>query len=332
MKRLILCLLAFFSCQAFAQLPPDKSLRILQYNASLSGFQARDIPPPSAGTPGIVYLNPLTFQPEYLWLGANLSITAGVLDAAGAGAPSCATITDATATGCSLVTAANAASARSAIGAGTSSFSGAFSALSGIPTTLAGYGITDAYPLTGNPTGFITSAALSPYLTSATAASTYATQASVTSGLAGKFNTPTGTTAQYLRGDGSTATFPAAVAFNYGAPGSRTLALSTSYQATNNAKAADVSISPSCASTLSLSGGQTCTLEARMSSSTATCSTGTVVATWTNGNTGTLTIGLNTVQTIGAPHTLKLPIGWNFILCPLSGSPTIATAVDQTAG
>lgn len=38
---------------------------------------------------------------------------------------------------------ADAAASRTYIGAGTSSFSGAFSALSGIPTTVAGYGITD---------------------------------------------------------------------------------------------------------------------------------------------------------------------------------------------
>lgn len=41
----------------------------------------------------------------------------------------------------------DAVSFRTYIGAGTSSFSGAFSALSGIPTTLAGYGIVDAQPL-----------------------------------------------------------------------------------------------------------------------------------------------------------------------------------------
>lgn len=42
-----------------------------------------------------------------------------------------------------LLTAADAAAARTAIGAGTSSFDGAFASLSGKPTTVAGYGITD---------------------------------------------------------------------------------------------------------------------------------------------------------------------------------------------
>jgi hypothetical protein len=46
-----------------------------------------------------------------------------------------------------------------------------------------------------NDSGYITSSALSPYLTSATAASTY-------------FPIPTGTTGQYIRGNGTLATFP----------------------------------------------------------------------------------------------------------------------------
>mgnify|MGYP000868569300 CR=1 FL=1 len=51
------------------------------------------------------------------------------------------------------------------------------------------------YPLSSNPSGYITSSALTPYLTSALAATTY-------------YPIPTGTTSQYLRGDGTLATFP----------------------------------------------------------------------------------------------------------------------------
>lgn len=54
---------------------------------------------------------------------------------------------------------------------------GTYASLTAKPTTLAGYGITDA---------------------------------ASTAALAGKFNTPTGTTAQYVRGDGSLATLPVA--------------------------------------------------------------------------------------------------------------------------
>ena len=89
---------------------------------------------------------------NYLQVGPSLSVSGGVIDVVPGGAPTWASITSK-------------------------------------PTTLGGYGITDAYPLTGNPSGF-------------------ATSSSVSAGLAGKFSNPTGTTAQYIRGDGSLATFP----------------------------------------------------------------------------------------------------------------------------
>lgn len=51
------------------------------------------------------------------------------------------------------------------------------------------------YPLSTNPSGFITASALTPYLTITLAASTY-------------YPIPTGTISQYIRGDGTLATFP----------------------------------------------------------------------------------------------------------------------------
>lgn len=51
------------------------------------------------------------------------------------------------------------------------------------------------YYLASNPSGYITSSALTPYLTTADAALTY-------------FPIPTGTTSQYIRGDGSLSTLP----------------------------------------------------------------------------------------------------------------------------
>lgn len=123
----------------------------------------------------------------------------------------------------------------------------------------------------------------------------------------------------------------AAPTFNFGAPATRALAVSTTYQASDTGKASIVTISPSCSATLTLTAGGTCTLQARIASSAPTCSAGTIVATWTNGNTGALTIGLGLTQTIGSPGDIKLPIGWYFILCPTAGTFTIS-AVDQTAG
>jgi hypothetical protein len=77
--------------------------------------------------------------------------------------------------------------------------SGTVALTSDIPS-LTGYALeswvtSNFYPLTGNPSGFITSSALAPYLTSANAALTY-------------YPIPTGTISQYIRGDGTFATFP----------------------------------------------------------------------------------------------------------------------------
>lgn len=56
----------------------------------------------------------------------------------------------------------------------------AWSTITATPTTLAGYGITDAYS-SSNPSGYITVSALSGYLTTSAAAATYATISSLTS-------------------------------------------------------------------------------------------------------------------------------------------------------
>ena len=119
--------------------------------------------------------------------------------------------------------------------------------------------------------------------------------------------------------------------FNYGLPVARTLALSTAYQATNTAKPAIITVSPSCSASLTLAGGTTCTLQARIGAAPLTCSTGTVVATWTNGNTGALTVGLSLNQTVGAPYGINVPTGASFILCPQAGAFTV-TAAEQSEG
>lgn len=56
------------------------------------------------------------------------------------------------------------------------------------------------YPLSTNPSGFITASALTPYLTITLAASTY-------------YPIPTGTVSQYIKGDGTLATFPTIPSF-----------------------------------------------------------------------------------------------------------------------
>lgn len=119
--------------------------------------------------------------------------------------------------------------------------------------------------------------------------------------------------------------------FNFGLPAVRTLALTTPYQATNPAKPAVVTVSPQCSASLTLAGGTTCTLQARIGVAPLTCSSGTVVATWTNGNTGALAVGLSLNQIVGAPYGINLPTGASFILCPNAGTFTV-TAAEQSAG
>lgn len=119
--------------------------------------------------------------------------------------------------------------------------------------------------------------------------------------------------------------------FNLGDPTTRTLSVSTAYQANDPPKAALITLSPTCPATLNLTTGQTCTLTARVSSTTPTCSTGTAFMTWTNGNTGALTIGLGLTQTVGSPGTIPLGVGRYFILCATSGTFTLGNIMDQTA-
>lgn len=116
--------------------------------------------------------------------------------------------------------------------------------------------------------------------------------------------------------------------FNYSAPTARTVAVSTAYQATNPAKPADISISPSCTNNSTLIAASACTMNVRQSSTAGlTCSTGTVVKSWSS----TIALGVAITQGNAFPFDLKLPIGGYFILCPTAGTFTIA-AVEQTAG
>lgn len=166
------------------------------------------------------------------------------------------------------------------------------------PTTIAAAGITDAV--------------------SATA---------LTSALSGKFNAPLGTTAQYVRGDGSLATLPALSAYNFSLPTSRTIAASTSYQATDPSKAAIIVPSYACQNATTVLAASGCTLQVRMGTGTLTCSTGTVYY------TQSLTVGLGLLLTQNStnPVQINLPIGASFAICPTAGTFTI-TAVEQSVG
>lgn len=115
--------------------------------------------------------------------------------------------------------------------------------------------------------------------------------------------------------------------FNFGTPTSRTLALSTAYQAADTTKAAIITLSPQCTNATTAIAASACTLNARVGIAGITCSTGTVVGTWTS----TYALGLLLTNTSGSPFDIKLPAGAYFILCATAGTFTINNAVDQSA-
>jgi hypothetical protein len=116
--------------------------------------------------------------------------------------------------------------------------------------------------------------------------------------------------------------------FNFGAPNVRTIAVSTAYQAADVTKAANIAISPSCTNATTVLAASACTMNVRQSSAAGlTCSTGTVVKTWSS----TIALGLVITQGNTFPFDIKLPIGGYFILCPSAGNFTIS-AVEQAAG
>lgn len=119
----------------------------------------------------------------------------------------------------------------------------------------------------------------------------------------------------------------AAGQFNFSDPVSRTVAVSTAYQANDPTKASLVSITPVCTNAPTVVAASSCVLQARVGPFGLTCSNGTVVSTWTN----SFALGLVLNNTSGTPGDIKLPIGRYFILCATSGTFSIS-AVDQTAG
>jgi hypothetical protein len=84
-----------------------------------------------------------------------------------------------------FLTQADAAAARTYIGAGTSSFDGTWTSLTGKPTTLAGYGITDAQPLDADLTTWATKTPYAGTLTITTAKTLNATNTLTLSGTDG---------------------------------------------------------------------------------------------------------------------------------------------------
>jgi hypothetical protein len=136
-------------------------------------------------------------------------------------------------------------------------------------------------------------------------------------GLAAKYNNPTGTDVQYIRGDGTIADlYPVPTPISTGARN-----FNTAYQVSAT-RPVQISVSPQVSCSLSLSGGQggEVVLEISPNGSTGWIYIGQVVGT----NTGSLTVGLSTVQVTGGQLIADLPVGyyWRLRTNNLTGSPT----------
>ncbi len=192
MKKILLAL-ALLSSQAFAG-PND--FIFMQRNALDTGNIQRVIASPA--TTGFFTYNATTKLGGYTTFGSGLTWTNGVLSATMVPGP------------------AGADGAQGPKGdkgdKGDTGNTGApgttdWAGITNKPTTLSGFGITDAASQ-ASLANYATTASLSSYATTASL-SGYATTSALNSGLAGKFNAPSGTTSQYVRGDGSLATLDA---------------------------------------------------------------------------------------------------------------------------
>lgn len=118
-----------------------------------------------------------------------------------------------------------------------------------------------------------------------------------------------------------------------GTPNTRSLSLATAFQATDNTKPAMVTLNLTSSATLSLSGGTTNSANVVIGSTSAVASgTGTVIGSYSNTNTGALTVGLNLNTVSALPIAFCLPIGWFFAIIQTSGTVTISSAFDQAVG
>lgn len=190
-----------------------------------------------------------------------------------------------------------------------------FSSLTGKPSTLAGYGISDAYPLSGNPSGFITSnqnITLSGDV-SGTGATSITTTLSNTGVSAGSYDRLTVDSKGRVTSASNMST-PISIA-----SGARNF--NQAYQVSAG-QYSRISLSTSITCALSLSGGQSgiITLEISPDGSAGWMYVGQMYAS----NTGTLTIGLNTSQITGGQLTADLPPGyyWRLTTTNTTGTPT----------
>lgn len=295
MKKIIASLLLLVCSLAYAD-PDPYMVTVRQRTADDQGYQDRFVLFPTSGPSCLFSLDYPSLVPSCYTLGSGLALTGTVISVTAGGGQMQADWMQSDTSSADYIK-------NKPVTYAPSAHTQAFSTITGTPTTLAGYGISDA-----------------------------ATSASVTTGLAAKQNTltltTTGSGAATLVGATLNVPTPAAAPlFNYSQPAARTLAANTSYQASDNTKAAVIMPSYACQNATQVLASSACTLQVRIGTGTLTCSTGTVYYT----QSLTVALGVLLTQNSTNPVPIHLPIGASFIICPSAGTFTIS-AVEQSAG
>lgn len=256
-----------------------------QRNATDTGYTTRLLPTPVG--PAMVAFDPSVQMPLYYVLGTSFAITSGVIDVAPGGGQ---------------------------VNTDWLASSGAAQLLNK-PTTVAGFGITDA----------VTNSALSSTLS--TTLANYATNSALTSALAAKFNTPTGTTSQYVRGDGTLATLPTTPARSFS---SVTPTLNSCFQlsATRDARVSfgvDVTVS------VTLGGTPKGSVYLRYYTDSGCTTAQQTVISGSSGLPSTLSVvvGLQNLGTISLAGTIPAGTWARVETVSDSGTPTFATRQGQ---
>lgn len=309
MKRLI-AVLALLPALAFSA---GNDLLINQRNPADTLTQLRGVAPPDGGgTNGILGYVGSTNLPSFYRIGSGLTLSGGVLDSVSGGSPAWSSITGkpTTISGYGI----------------TDAFNGSYASLTGVPLTFAPAAHTQAWStITSTPTtlaGYgITDAATTSALGS------YATTAALTSGLAGKFNTPAGTQAQYVRGDGSLATLPAASVSSQAAS---TRPLNTVFQVSAS-RAAWVTYSVQLQVTANIAGGQNGDVILEIASDAGFTASVQTVAISGLGQTYTLAVAIQGVQPQTGVVSGFIPAGYYVRLRTVSntGTPTFSYRAGQ---
>lgn len=117
------------------------------------------------------------------------------------------------------------------------------------------------------------------------------------------------------------------------APTTMAVTLGTAFQATDPTRGALCVVNLTSTASLTLGGGQTHTANVVIGATAAVAAgTGSVVAVYTNSQTGTVVIGVGLNAQLSTPCAFYLPRGWYFAVRQVAGTITITSAFDQPIG